>query len=142
MPSKDFTNLLIAKVSKDEIEKIHPEFIEYFGPVKFIKNDFKENLKDILIERIWQTAKERNYYLYDEVLIYEVKDYFVGIALACPRFIPGTAKKLKPPKLTPEEAFQLIMDKLKNIEVIGYSSEGLLTQSKNVTTTNSNNTIS
>jgi hypothetical protein len=140
MPSKDFTNLLIAKVSKDEIEKKHPEYIEYFGPVKFIKNDFKEKLRDILIERIWQTAKERNYYLYDEILIYEVKDYFVGIALACPRFIPGTAKKLKPPKLTPDEAFQLIMDKLKNIEVIGYSSEGLLTQKQDATT-NSNNTL-
>jgi hypothetical protein len=141
MPSKDFTNLLIVKVSKDEIEKKHPEYIEYLGPVKFIKNDFKENLKDIFMEKIWQTAKERNYYLYDEVLIYEVKDYFVGIALACPRFIPNTAKKLKPPKLTPDEAFQLIMDKLKNIEVIGYSSEGLLSQNQNATTTNLNNTL-
>jgi len=141
MPSKDFVNLLIAKVSKDEIEKVHPEFVEYFGPVKFIKNEFKEALRDLLIERIWKTAKERNYYLYDEVWIYELKDYFVVIALACPRFVPGTAKKIRPPKLTPEEAFKLMMEKLQNIEIMGYSTDGLLTANPNGNGQTFNNTI-
>ncbi len=123
MPNKDLTGLLIAKISKKEIEQKHPEWLEQFGIVKFIKNEFKEELKDVLIEKIVKQAKEQNYYIYDEIIIRETPELFYALALAYPQFVPGHIKKLRPPKYSPEEIREIFKKKIEEANIIGYGGK-------------------
>ncbi|GIW67887.1 MAG: hypothetical protein KatS3mg096_755 [Candidatus Parcubacteria bacterium] len=133
---KDYTGLLLARISKKEIEEKHPDWLEQYGIVKFIKNEFKEVLKDILLEKIYQQAKEQNYYLYDEVFIRETENSFVAIALTYPKFIPGRAKKLRPPKISPEKVAEIFKEKIAEIGIVGYGGEQIYASNQQSDTNN------
>jgi len=135
---KDFINLLVARISKNELKKVHPDWLEPFGPIDFIKNEYKEILKDILIEQILKRAKEENYYIFSEIKLQETEHSFIAIALAYPKFVPGTVKKLRPPKLSPEEISEIFKKKIEELNIFGYSSQGfLISPQNNEFTTNS-----
>lgn len=114
---KDLTNLLFARFSKKEIEEKHPDWLVDFGGVKFIKNDVKEKLKDILLEKIIKRAREQRYYIFDRFEIRETENSFYVLTLAHPRFTPDGARLISPPKSTPEEIEKIFKEKLEEIGI-------------------------
>ncbi|MCX8159196.1 MAG: hypothetical protein N3D20_02820 [Candidatus Pacearchaeota archaeon] len=125
---KDYINLLVARISKKEIEEKNPDWIVEEAGIKLIKNEAKEKLKDVLLEQIWKRAKEQDYYIFDEVIIRETQNSFVAVALAYPKFVSGKVRKMRPPKLTPEQIIDVFKKKIDEIGIMGVSPDGILTK--------------
>jgi len=114
---KDLTGLLVVQVDKEEVRKKHPDWLVKFHKFWILKNEIKEELKEFMKEFIWKYAKEKNYELYDEVVVRELPDKFVVYALAYPRTPLGFWKKLRLKKeLTPEKFIQKVNEILAQYE--------------------------
>lgn len=129
MEKKEYTGILVAKISKKEVEKKHPEFIKQYGMLKFLTNEIKEDLKNILIKEIGKKATEKKYSIID-LKIFETEDNFVVLAVYHPTRNLWDYLKLKIGNINPEEQIKKLVEKVKEIEFIGYSSEGILTTSQ------------
>jgi hypothetical protein len=101
--AKEFTGILLARFSKKEIEKVHPDWLVQRGPVKFLKNEVKEKLKEILLQKIYKGAKERKFKILGDIVIRETENSFVAMAIAEPKGFLYRLKKLIMPKITQEE---------------------------------------
>jgi hypothetical protein len=115
--AKEYIGLLLARFDKKEIEKVHPEWLVQRGPVKFLKNEVKEALKKILLEKIYKQAKEKKYEILENIVIRETENSFLAMTIAEPKGFLYRLKKLVMPKITPEEFEKRCLDVLNKFEL-------------------------
>jgi len=117
---KDFSNLLVARITKKEILLNNPAMLKEFeaNGKKFyvLKEEFFHLLKKVLAERILERAYEQKYYLYSEIVFRETADALYAVALAYPRWVGRFKFLLKLPKITPEEFQKRALEKINEYE--------------------------
>jgi len=116
--AKDYTGLLLARYDKKEIEKVHPDWLVQRGPVKFLKNEVKEKLKEILLKSIYQQAKEKKYKILEDIVIRETENSFLAFTIAEPKGYLWRLRKLLMPKITQEEFERRCLDVLKKFDLV------------------------
>jgi uncharacterized protein (DUF1015 family) len=117
---KDFSNLLVARITKKDLLLNRPEALKEFEAdgKKFyvLKEEWFENLKKVLAERIFETAFRRRYYIYSEIIYRETADALYACVMAYPRWLGNLKKLLKLPNITPEEFKQRAIEKINEYE--------------------------
>lgn len=116
--AKDYTGLLLARYDKKEIEKVHPDWLVQRGPVKFLKNEVKEKLKEILLKSIYQQAKEKKYKILEDIVIRETENSFLAFTIAEPKGYLWRLRKLLMPKITQEEFEKRCLDVLNKFDLV------------------------
>jgi len=116
--AKDYTGLLLARYDKKEIEKVHPDWLVQRGPVKFLKNEVKEKLKEILLKSIYQQAKEKRYKILEDIVIRETENSFLAFTIAEPKGYLWRLRKLLMPKITQEEFEKRCLDVLNKFDLV------------------------
>jgi len=116
--AKEYTGILLARFDKKEIEKVHPDWLVQRGPVKFLKNEVKEKLKEILLQKIYQGAKERKFKILENVVIRETENSFLAMTIAEPKGFLYRLKKLVMPKITQEEFEKRCLDVLNKFDLV------------------------
>jgi hypothetical protein len=117
---KDFSNLLVARITKRDLLLKRPEALKEFEAEgkKFyvLKEEWFEELKKPLRERILQQAYEQKYYIYSEIVYRETADALYAVALVYPRWIGKLKWLLRLPNITPEEFQKRAIDKINEYE--------------------------
>jgi hypothetical protein len=117
---KDFSNLLVARITKRDLLLNRPEALKEFETEekKFyvLKEEWFEELKRPLKQRILQQAYEQKYYIYSEIIYRETADALYAIALVHPRWIGKLKWLLGLPNITPEEFKQRAIEKINEYE--------------------------
>jgi hypothetical protein len=112
---KDFSNLLVARITKKEILLNNPSMLREFETdgKKFyvLKEEWFHLLKSVLAQRIMQRAYEQRYYIYSEIIYRETADALYAVALVHPRWIGKLKWLLGLPNITPEEFKQRAIEK-------------------------------
>jgi predicted urease superfamily metal-dependent hydrolase len=117
---KDFSNLLVARITKKEILLNNPSMLREFeaGGKRFyvLKEEFFHLLKNVLAQRIMQRAYEQKYYIYSEIVYRETADALYAVALVHPRWIGKLKWLLRLPSITPEEFQKKAIEKINEYE--------------------------
>jgi hypothetical protein len=117
---KDFTNPIVARISKKELLLKIPQALKEFehNGKKFyvLKEEWFHELKKALTQRILQQAYEQKYYIYSEILYRETADGLYAFVLAHPRWIGNLKWLLGLPNITPEEFRQRAIEKINEYE--------------------------
>ena len=116
--AKDYTGLLLARFDKKELEKVHPDWLVQRGPVKFLKNEVKEKLKEILLKSIYKQAKEKKYKILEDIVIRETENSFLAFTIAEPKGYLWRLRKLIMPKITQEEFEKRCLDVLNKFDLV------------------------
>lgn len=117
--------LIVLTIDKRELYKKRPDLFveEDTGPIKFLKGEVKEDLAKLMLNILTKHCKQKNYYLLDEIVIQEGADKFYLFAFAWPKFVSGTWKKLRPPRITHEEFKQKVLDYIAKHDIVGVFNE-------------------
>lgn len=117
---KDFSNLLVARITKKDLLLNRPEALREFevDGKKFyvLKEEWFHLLKDILRQKILQRAYEQKYYVYSEIFYRETAEALYAVVLAYPRFIGKLKWLLRLPNITPEEFKQRAIEEINKYE--------------------------
>jgi hypothetical protein len=117
---KDFSNLLVARITKREILLNNPSMLKEFevDGKKFyvLKEEFFNLLKNILAQRIMQRAYEQKYYIYSEIVYRETADALYAVALVHPKWVGKLKKMLRLLNITPEEFQKRAIEKINEYE--------------------------
>jgi uncharacterized protein (DUF608 family) len=110
----------VARITKKDLLLNRPEALKEFEAegkrFYVLKEEWFENLKKILAERLFETAFERRYYIYSEIVYRETADALYACVMAYPRFAGILRKLLKLPNITPEEFKQRAIEKINEYE--------------------------
>jgi hypothetical protein len=117
---KDFSNLLVARITKKEILLKRPEALKEFeveGKKYYVLKEewfenFKKELRDVLLKRV----VDQKYYLYSEIVYRETADALYAVALAYPRWVGILGRILRLPLITPEEFIRRALQKISEFE--------------------------
>jgi hypothetical protein len=117
---KDFSNLLVAKITKKDLLLNRPEALREFevDGKKFyvLKEEWFEEFKKVLAQRILQRVYEQKYYIYSEIVYRETADALYAVALVYPRWLGNLKTKLRLPNITPEEFEKRALEKIREYE--------------------------
>jgi len=117
---KDFSNLLVARITKKELLLHRPETLKEFEAdgKKFyvLKEEWFENFKKVLSQILFETAFKRRYYIYSEIMYRETADALYACVMAYPRDARRLVKQLKLPDITPEEFKKRAIEKINEYE--------------------------
>jgi len=117
---KEFSNLLVAHIDKKQLLLHRPESLKEFEAdgKKFyvLKEEWFEELKKPLRQRILQQAYEQKYYIYSEIIYRETADALYAIALVHPRWIGKLKWLLGLPNITLEEFQKRAIEKMNEYE--------------------------
>jgi hypothetical protein len=117
---KDFSNLLVARITKKEILLNNPSMLREFEAdgkrFYVLKEEFFHLLKNVLAQRIMQRAYEQKYYIYSEIVYRETADALYAVALVHPRWIGKLKCLLRLPSITPEEFQKRAIEKINEFE--------------------------
>jgi len=117
---KDFSNLLVARITKREILLKRPEALNEFeaeGKKYYVlKEEWFENFKKVLRDILLKRAVQQKYYLYSEIVYRETADALYAVALAYPRWVGFIGRILRLPLVTPEEFIQKAIQKINEFE--------------------------
>jgi hypothetical protein len=117
---KDFSNLLVARVTKKEILSKRPEALNEFeaeGKKYYVlKEEWFENFKKVLRDILLNRAAKQKYYLYSEIVYRETADALYAVALAYPRWVGFIGRLLRLPLITTEEFVKKALEKINEFE--------------------------
>ncbi len=117
---KDFSNLLVARITKKDLLLNRPEALREFEAYgkKFyvLKEEWLEEFKKVLQQKIFQKVYERKYYIYSEIVYRETADALYAVALVHPRWVGYLKSLLRLPNITPEEFKQKAIEKINEFE--------------------------
>jgi uncharacterized protein (DUF608 family) len=117
---KDFSNLLVARITKKEILLKRPEALNEFeveGKKYYVlKEEWFENLKKVLRDILLARAVQQKYYLYSEIVYRETADALYAVALAYPRWVGFFKWLLRLPPITTEEFVKKALEKINEFE--------------------------
>jgi uncharacterized protein (DUF608 family) len=117
---KDFSNLLVARITKKELLSKKPETLNEFeaeGEKYYVlKEEWFENFKKVLRDILLKRAVQQKYYLYSEIVYRETADALYAVALAYPRWVGFFKRIFKLPSITPEEFVKRALEKIKEYE--------------------------
>jgi hypothetical protein len=117
---KDFSNLLVARITKKDLLLNRPEALKEFEAEgkKFyvLKEEWFEELKKPLRQRILQQAYQQKYYIYSEIIYRETADALYAVAMVHPRWVGNLKKLLRLPDISSEEFKQRVLEKIREYE--------------------------
>jgi hypothetical protein len=117
---KDFSNLLVARITKKELLSKRPETLREFeveGKKYYVlKEEWFENFKKVLGDILLKRAVQQKYYLYSEIVYRETADALYAVILAYPRWVGFFKQILKLPLITPEEFVKRALEKINEFE--------------------------
>jgi hypothetical protein len=117
---KGFTNLIVARITKRDLILNRPEALKEFeeNGTKFyvLKEEWFEELKKPLLQRILQRVYEQKYYLYSEIVYRETADALYAVAMVHPRWVGNLKKLLRLPNISSEEFKQKAIEKINEYE--------------------------
>ena len=117
---KDFSNLLVARITKKEILLKRPEALDQFeaeGKKYYVlKEEWFENFKKVLWDILLKRAVQQKYYLYSEIVYRETADALYAVALAYPRWVEFIGRLLRLPLITTEEFVKKALSKISEFE--------------------------
>jgi hypothetical protein len=117
---KGITNLIVARITKRDLILNRPEALKEFeeNGKKFyvLKEEWFEELKKPLLQRILQQVYEQKYYLYSEIVYRETADALYAVAMVHPRWVGNLRTLLRLPNISPEEFKQKAIEKINEYE--------------------------
>jgi uncharacterized protein YecE (DUF72 family) len=117
---KDFSNLLVARITKKEMLSKRPEALNEFeaeGKKYYVlKEEWFENFKKVLRDILLERAVRQKYYLYSEIVYRETADALYAVALAYPRWVGFIGRLLRLPLITTEEFVKKALEKINEFE--------------------------